>query len=198
METFWNDRYSREEYVYGKAPNAFFKSVIDQLPPGTLLVPAAGEGRDAVYAATMGWKVKAFDSSSRGREKAAKLTLEFDVSLEYELMDANHFVPDKGRFDAIASIFFHLPPSNRKRFHRKLVSALAPGGRLILEAFHPGQLKHASGGPKDEALLYTADMLLQDFDQLETLKCDMVETTIFEGPLHNGPASVVRYIGKKP
>ena len=75
-EQFWNERYAQKEYVYGKAPNAFFKSVIDQLKPGRLLVPGAGEGRDAVYAATLGWQVDAFDSSETGREKALSLAQE--------------------------------------------------------------------------------------------------------------------------
>ena len=55
MKEFWNERYSQEAYAYGTEPNAFFKSRIDQLSPGKLLLPAEGEGRNAVYAATKGF-----------------------------------------------------------------------------------------------------------------------------------------------
>ena len=51
MKDFWNDRYGRAEYAYGKNPNVFFKEQLDLLPPGKILLPAEGEGRNAVYAA---------------------------------------------------------------------------------------------------------------------------------------------------
>ena len=54
MPTFWNQRFASEEYIYGTEPSAYFKQIIDGLKPGKLLVPGAGEGRDAVYAATLG------------------------------------------------------------------------------------------------------------------------------------------------
>ena len=52
--SFWNERYVSKEYVYGKEPNTFFKDFIHQKLriPGKLLLPAEGEGRNAVFAAT--------------------------------------------------------------------------------------------------------------------------------------------------
>jgi hypothetical protein len=46
MRETWDQRYSATEYVYGKIPNAFFKSFIDAEKPGVLLLPAEGEGRN--------------------------------------------------------------------------------------------------------------------------------------------------------
>lgn len=40
---FWNERYSKEEYIYGKTPNAFFKKELDNLKPEKILLPAEGE-----------------------------------------------------------------------------------------------------------------------------------------------------------
>lgn len=71
---FWNKRYAAAEYVYGIAPNDFFKEHLDQLKPGSILLPAEGEGRNAVYAALQGWKVTAFDISKNGGEKALQLS----------------------------------------------------------------------------------------------------------------------------
>ena len=52
MIDFWNDRYEKAAYAYGKEPNVFFKSIIDTIDnKGTALFPAEGEGRNAVYAA---------------------------------------------------------------------------------------------------------------------------------------------------
>ena len=64
MVNAWDEKYAMEEYRFGKEPNTFFKSVLDTLDAGKILIPAAGEGRDAVYAATKGWDVYAFDLSS--------------------------------------------------------------------------------------------------------------------------------------
>jgi hypothetical protein len=43
----WEKRYSAKEFAYGKEPNEFFARSIVGKNPGRLLVPAAGEGRDA-------------------------------------------------------------------------------------------------------------------------------------------------------
>ncbi len=52
MIDFWNARYASDAYAYGEQPNAYFKAVVDTLSPGRMLVPGAGEGRDAIYAAS--------------------------------------------------------------------------------------------------------------------------------------------------
>lgn len=60
MSKFWNERYDTNLYIYGVEPNHFFKETILQLPAGNILLPAEGEGRNAVFAAKIGWKVEAF------------------------------------------------------------------------------------------------------------------------------------------
>lgn len=40
MKGFWNERYSREEFIYGKQPNEFFKEQLDKLKTGSILLPA--------------------------------------------------------------------------------------------------------------------------------------------------------------
>ena len=69
----WGERYSSAEYVYVKLSNQFFKQQLDKLAPGFLLLPAEGEGRNAVYAASRGWRVEAMDSSTEARMKALAL-----------------------------------------------------------------------------------------------------------------------------
>lgn len=73
MSQFWNERYSQAEYVYGETPNVFFAAQLDKLSAGTIILPCEGEGRNAVYAASQGWEVKAFDASEAGQKKALLL-----------------------------------------------------------------------------------------------------------------------------
>jgi hypothetical protein len=87
MQQFWDQRYQESEWVYGEAPNAFFKAFIDQQPPGTLLLPAEGEGRNAIYAASKGWTVEAFDFSPVAREKALAGAAAKGVKIRYDLQD---------------------------------------------------------------------------------------------------------------
>ena len=72
MKEMWNQRYAEHELVYGEAPNTFLKAFIDREEPGSILLPAEGEGRNAVYAASMGWEVFAMDFSTVAQEKALR------------------------------------------------------------------------------------------------------------------------------
>lgn len=83
--TFWNKRYAEEGLAYGDAPNEFLRRELDQFDPGSLLLPAEGEGRNAVWAAVNGWKVYAYDTSTVGRDKALGMARRRGVEIEYEL-----------------------------------------------------------------------------------------------------------------
>jgi len=72
-DDFWNERYSKNKTLYGSIPNIFFRDQLKVLPHGRLLLPAEGEGRNALYAAGLGWEVDAFDFSTVAREKALAL-----------------------------------------------------------------------------------------------------------------------------
>lgn len=197
MQDFWNARYSESGYAYGTRPNTYFKSVIDTLPPGRLLVPGAGEGRDAVYAATLGWQVDAFDLSSAGREKALRLAADNQVQVNYTVQNAADFQALSDTYDLIAMIFFHLPQPLRGQLAPLLVQSLRPGGLVLLEAFTPRQLQYDSGGPKTAELLLTASQVQADFPDLQVLECRELDTELDEGPYHRGMAAVVRYLGRK-
>ncbi len=197
MSNFWDERYAKEEYAYGKEPNAYFKLVIDKLPAGQLLVPGAGEGRDAVYAAKLGWDVLAFDQSAQGREKALRLAAEQNVTIQYDLMDVADFITTPESFDAVALIYFHLPERLRTDFHNKITGCLRPDGAIILEAFNPKQLQNTSGGPKEASMLITSALLQDEFADLSIKNNEEIEVSLNEGQFHFGKADVVRFLATK-
>lgn len=196
MKDFWNQRYATQETVYGKAPNLYFKSILDSLTPGSLLMPAEGEGRNAVYAASLGWKVEAFDYSSVAQEKALQLAEANDVTIKYDVLELNEFKANK-QYAAIGLIYVHLPTKERIALHQKMIDALLPGGVLIIEAFTKAQINNASGGPKDIEQLYSLDQLKQDFASLNCIQAVEIEIDLEEGPFHKGKANLVRYCAKK-
>ena len=198
MKDMWNERYAHTEYAYGKEPNQFFKAFIDQHPAGRILLPAEGEGRNAVYAALHNWEVHAVDFSEEGKRKALALAAENGVEIDYEISDLAHLDLGKTHFDAIALIFAHIPLGLREKVHRKLVGHLLPGGYLVMEVYAKSQLGRDSGGPKSLELLYSSEELLNDFEGLVIEQLEETEVHLREGIYHQGDARVIRMIARKP
>lgn len=196
MKQFWNERYAANDNFYGEAPNLFFKEFIDSRPAGRLLLPAEGEGRNAIYAARNGWAVEAFDFSEAARSSAADKAEEMGIMLQYELKAIEDYKPSK-KYDVIALIFVHQPAEIRRSFHQKLVDSLEPGGYIIIECFSKQQLNNNSGGPKDLARLYDENEISSDFSGLKILECQEKEIQLSEGDFHRGKANVIHFIGRK-
>jgi SAM-dependent methyltransferase len=194
---FWDERYSSEEFIYGKEPNEFFKQNIEKLNPGKLLLPGEGEGRNAVFAARLGWIVDATDQSKVAKQKAERLADEFKVKINYTVCDISEYEFPDNYYDVVALIFFHKPPDLRKNIHRKIISALKPNGMLIFEKFSKEQLGKDSGGPQNIDMLYSIEDIERDFHSLKTVLLEDNIITLNEGPKHSGEASVIRYIGIK-
>ena len=198
MKDFWNERYSQREYAYGTAPNAFFREQLEGIPPGRMLLPAEGEGRNAVYAARLGWAVVAFDYSESGKHKALALAAEHGVHIRYDVVEARGFAFPEKAFDLAGFFFAHMPSEERNWLYGQVWNALDRGGRIILEAFSTGQLEYSSGGPKHKELLLEEAELRRAMPDAEILILEETEVLLNEGPYHHGPARVVRFVGQKP
>lgn len=193
----WNTRYLSGEYIYGTDPNKFLSSFLQAHEPGMILFPAEGEGRNAVYAASLGWKADAFDQSENGREKALQLAAAKGVSIDYSVCSLEDWEPQEAQYDCVVLIFVHLPSGLRRSVHTKAIRALKPGGHIVLEAFTKNQMPRTSGGPKNLELLFDPDDIRNDFDGLEIIEFSETQVILDEGPLHQGLADVVRMIAAK-
>jgi len=193
----WDERYKNTEYVYGTEPNEFLKANLLSLPIGTILFPAEGEGRNAVFAASLGWTVDAFDQSVEGQKKALQLAELKNVSINYSLQLLEHWQPQADTYDCIALIFIHLPTIIRQQFHSRVIKALRPGGTLIFEAFSINQITKPSGGPKLAELLYTREEIESDFTTIELMSFNETQRFLNEGKLHQGIADLIQFSGRK-
>ena len=61
----WDQKYAKDEFIYGKEPIPFLKAHASLLPKGKALDLAAGQGRNGVYLATQGFDVLALDIPRR-------------------------------------------------------------------------------------------------------------------------------------
>lgn len=193
----WNNRYSTDEFIYGKKPNKFFEEEINKLKPGKILLPGEGEGRNAVYAASLGWDVDAVDQSETGKAKAMQLSSERKVKINYYIENLSSYTPKQNDYDAAAFIFLHLEENLRSIVFKKAIDSLKTGGKIILEVFEKDQIRYDSGGPKDEALLYSLEDISEEFIELDFENFSKEIITLDEGKYHQGKAAVIRFVGEK-
>jgi len=193
----WNERFAGPEYVYGKEPNDFLKSVVGRLPKGRALCLGEGEGRNAVFLAQQGFEVTAVDSSDVGLAKAQKLAAERGVTLTTVVADLADYVIAPGTWSVVVSIWCHLPPALRAKVHAAAVQGLVAGGAFVLEAYTPRQLAHGTGGPKQVELLMPLEALRRELAGLELVHAVELEREVREGALHQGLSAVVQVLALK-
>jgi cyclopropane fatty-acyl-phospholipid synthase-like methyltransferase len=198
----WNERFSSEAYVYGTAPNDYLRVCAARLEPNArVLCLGEGEGRNAVFLATLGHQVTMVDLSETGLEKAGRLAAARGVGVERVHADLALYTPPPGAFDAVVSVFCHLPEPVRRFAHAHAALALRPGGLWIQEAYTPRQLEFRTGGPPTEALLYTPEQLRGDLEasgaSFEVDRCEEVTREVHEGTLHAGRSAVVQVLARR-
>ena len=154
----WDDRYASDEYRFGTKPNRFLEECVPLFAPGSrVLSLGEGEGRNAVYLASLGFDVTAVDQSAVGLAKAHRLAAQHGVSITTVTSDLNHYVIEPHAWDVIIDFFCHMPLPERAHLHQRVVAGLKPGGVYILEIFTPAQLELATGGPKTRDLVMTLE-----------------------------------------
>jgi SAM-dependent methyltransferase len=197
-QALWDARYRAEDYLFGTAPNAYLASQAARFAPGRrALAVGDGEGRNAVWLASRGLDVTLVDISPVGLEKARRLARDRDCRIETIAADLTTWDWPVGTFDVAIEIFVHVPVAGRQKIHRAMAASLAAGGLVLVEAFQKRQVDRPSGGPRSAPMLYDAAALAEDFAGLETLELLEGTVQLAEGTRHRGPASVVRYLGRR-
>jgi SAM-dependent methyltransferase len=193
----WDERYSREEFIYGTEPNEFLAAQVGVIAPGPVLDIGCGEGRNAVFLAERGYEVTAVDQSPIGLRKAERLAAERGVRITTMQADLSEFAIRPGHWAGIVSIFCHLPTSVRRSLYPSLVRGLRPGGVVLMEAYAPAQIGRQTGGPSDPDRMMTLDRLREEMVGLEWVLGEEKEREVREGAFHTGVGSVVQFIGRR-
>lgn len=195
---FWDERYATDEYVYGTEPNAFLRSQAALLSPTSeVLCLSEGEGRNSTYLASLGHRVTGVDASRVGVEKTLKLAAARGVVVNAILADLASYDLGIARYDAIVSIFAHLPQEIRAKLRPRVVDATREGGLFILEHYHPRQLEYKTGGPANPTMMTTLAELYADFAGWDILHAYEGERAVVEGTKHLGNAYVTQLVARK-
>tara|TARA_B100001057_G_C22830646_1_gene943275 strand:- start:718 stop:1311 length:594 start_codon:yes stop_codon:yes gene_type:complete len=194
----WNERYSIDEYLFGRDPaQALVRHEEHLVSNGTTLVIADGEGRNSVYLAKQGFKVTATDSSIVAHKKAKSLAVSENVRVNYKLEDLFDINWTEKSYDNVVGICFQFVPRNLiESVLLGLRTATKKGGTLLIHGYTPRQLEYGTGGPKDRSLMYTKNTFTNLFHESEIFKLEEYEATINEGMGHNGRSAMIDFIGK--
>src|SRR6185503_242011 len=164
----WNERYAGDEFAYGTKPNSFLVQNASLLTSPVLSL-AEGEGRNAVFLASLGLDVLGVDSSDVGLAKAQKLAASRGLAIRTEVADLALYEPPENHYGSVISISAHLPSRVRSRLYSQVERCLKPGGIILLEAYTQAQISRNTGGPKDPDLLMDLAELEQQFPNCEPI-----------------------------
>ncbi|WOO39672.1 class I SAM-dependent methyltransferase [Rubellicoccus peritrichatus] len=192
----WDQRYKEDGFAYGTEPNSFLAERANLLR-SPILSLGEGEGRNAVFLATLSLNVLGVDGSSVGLEKARALARSKGVEIDTELADLSSYNPPENFFNSVVSIFAHLSSDVRQRLYPRVERSLKSGGVLVFEEYAISQLGRDTGGPKDIDLLTTTADLESLFPNCDLILSREIEREVIEGRHHTGLSSVIQFIARK-
>ena len=157
--------------TYYQHPNSLFKSHIDRLLPGSVLIPDDQTAANSIYAASHGWHTYTYhvDSSLIPQISRDVKTYDWDFNLGmggYELTDY-----DAESMDVIAFLNVDVPTYIHQSYFQKANNCLKKGGLVLLDAYHTDNLSlHPNpGSAMSEELL---QHLFGGFSSVVTRKVD--------------------------
>jgi SAM-dependent methyltransferase len=170
----WDRRYAAVENLWAVKPNRFLVQEVSELAPGRALDLACGEGQNAIWLATLGWRVTAVDYSPVAIEKGRRRAEREGVEVDFVCADLVSYRPELGAFDLVIVLYLHIASSERAGVHQRGSEAVAPGGTFVLVGHDAANATHGVGGPSDVDLLYTADEIAAELPGLEIEKATQV------------------------
>ncbi|EAZ87450.1 hypothetical protein BB14905_16350 [Bacillus sp. B14905] len=133
----WNQRFLESEYVYGEQPNAFIKDYVSFLKESpNIAAYAEGEGRNAVFLASKGHTVTAYDYAQSGLAKTEELAQKQHVSVQTRLTDLLLDELPVEKYDAAIMVFGHFPLQQQQAVIQKIIDSVKQGGRIMMDIFY--------------------------------------------------------------
>jgi SAM-dependent methyltransferase len=197
---FWNERFDKEEFIFGKEPNEYLVEKTHQYlkPKEKILCIADGEGRNGVWLAKQGMQVIGFDASNIALAKAKKLAQDNQVEVDYSFSDTDSFAWQENTYDAVIGIFIQFAdPAMRARIFQQAYKATKAGGLFILQGYTPKQLDYKTGGPSLIEHLYTEELIRDLAKDFEILELVSYEKALSEGPRHTGMSALLGLVARK-
>jgi SAM-dependent methyltransferase len=143
----WNAKYGSNTCLTGREPCLWLVDHADLLPgKGQALDIAMGEGRNALFAASLGYDVLGIDISEVGVSHADDLARQNQLTIRTQVVDLDQYKIDENTFDLILCFYFL-----DRRLFADICDGLKPGGILMYETFSVDYLQY-SGFKKEWVL----------------------------------------------
>jgi SAM-dependent methyltransferase len=166
----WDERYAERDQLWSGQPNGALVAEVAGLPPGRALDVGCGEGADAIWLARQGWEVNALEVSGVALGRAVGHARSADAQVRWVHAGLAEAELDAGSFDLVSAQYPALLRTTDAAAERALLSAVAPGGVLLL-VHHAGMETQAPQDgqfdPADYVWPTMVTALLDDSWQLE-------------------------------
>ncbi len=130
-EQAWDERYLAKPQTWSGNPNPLLVAEVADMPPGTALDAGAGEGADAFWLATHGWRVTGADISTVALKRASNEAERLGLDVEWLHLDLTR-EPAPAKYDLVSAQFLHLPAAARRVLFGHLADVVLPGGTLLV------------------------------------------------------------------
>jgi 2-polyprenyl-3-methyl-5-hydroxy-6-metoxy-1,4-benzoquinol methylase len=170
----WDRRYAEVENLWSAKPNRFLVAEVGDLGAGRALDLACGEGQNAIWLASMGWKVAGVDYSEVAIAKARARAERDGGDVDFRCADLVEYEPEPRAFDLVLILYLHISPDERREVLAKATAAVAPGGTFVFVGHDLTNMTEGVGGPSDPSIHVTPDAVASELPGLVIEKAERV------------------------
>lgn len=183
----WNTFFTADKPRFNLAPNAFLIQMAEKRTPGRALDAAMGQGRNALWLARQGWQVTGFDPADQALDVAQRAAAALGLKIQTVNARFETFDFGENAWDLILLSYAGCTGG----VVEKVEKGLAPGGIVVIEAFHEDAArKFRIGG----SICATGEAPAA-FKHLRTVH---FEEPIAMPDFGAVPMRLSRYVGEKP
>jgi SAM-dependent methyltransferase len=179
--TAWDERYAAQDSLWGLEPNQFVRAQCESLAAGDAVDLACGEGRNALWLASLGWRVTGIDFSAvaidRAERLAGRLSPGERARLTWRMADLTAMALPRSSIDLALVVYLHLPAHQLAGLLTTAAAALRPHGRLVVVGHDKRNLAEGVSGPQDISLLYDPGELARLLSDEAGLEVELAETS---------------------
>lgn len=169
----WDQRYREADRLWSVTPNLFVEDRLRHRAPGRGLDLAAGEGRNAIWLASLGWQMTAVDFSPVGVSRGSAQS---DV-VEFVVADVLVWEPETD-FDLILIAYLHLEQAEFQRVVQRAREWLAPDGELFMIGHHTSNIESGWGGPQYPEILWDVQAVLEWVEGMTVIESEVVRRPV--------------------
>lgn len=185
---FWDERHASHDPIESSEPDPTLVAEVTGSSPGRALDIATGDGRNAIWLASRGWRVTAVDFSGVALDRARRSARLAGVDVDWHQADLLEWSPPARAFDLVCVLFLHLPSTARGKVYARAAEAVRPGGTLLVVGHDLSNLSEGAGGPRDPDVLLTPASVVADLRGFSIVRAEVVRRP---GAPERGPLDAV-------